>query len=210
MLRGARIETEWIAVPSAAAVRDRDRDRLISALLEPVEPVEEDSEVIARLLAERSPEEIAAALVRAHRARLPEPEEMLDQGPRAPARAERPRPGFEDTIWYRMDVGRRHRADPRWLLPLLCRRGHITRNEIGAIRIGAEETMFEIARAASGRFAAALKRTAGDDGDGEGSINFAPAPGPPQDEPRRGRGAGPPPHQAHRAKPFRPKTKKRG
>jgi ATP-dependent RNA helicase DeaD len=35
-----------------------------------------------------------------------------------------------------MNIGRRQNADPRWILPLLCRRGHITRNDIGAIRIG--------------------------------------------------------------------------
>ena len=35
-----------------------------------------------------------------------------------------------------MDIGRSQNADPRWILPLLCRRGHITRNEVGAIRIG--------------------------------------------------------------------------
>ena len=47
--------------------------------------------------------------------------------------------GFEDTVWFRMDIGRRQNADPRWILPLLCRRGHITKNEVGAIRIGANE-----------------------------------------------------------------------
>jgi ATP-dependent RNA helicase DeaD len=43
-----------------------------------------------------------------------------------------------------MDIGRRQNADPRWILPLLCRRGHITRNEIGAIRIGPGETHFQV------------------------------------------------------------------
>ena len=37
-------------------------------------------------------------------------------------------------MWFRMDVGRRQNADPRWLLPLICRRGHITKAEIGAMR----------------------------------------------------------------------------
>jgi ATP-dependent RNA helicase DeaD len=34
-----------------------------------------------------------------------------------------------------MDVGRDGNADPKWLLPFLCRRGHVTRAEIGRIRI---------------------------------------------------------------------------
>src|SRR3546814_11274385 len=93
-------------------------------------------------------------LVRAHRARLPEPEELIantPEGHRA-AQKERHRPGFEDVVWFRMNTGRRQNADPRWILPLLCRRGHITRNDIGAIRIGPAETFFQIPRALADRF----------------------------------------------------------
>src|SRR3546814_19917316 len=113
---------------------------------------EADRELAARLLEQKSPEEIAAALVRAHRARMPAPEEMVDAGPGERPHKIGPRPGFEDTVWFRMDLGRRHNADPRWILPLLCRRGHITKNEIGALRIPATETMFEIPRAPARTF----------------------------------------------------------
>src|SRR3546814_3369932 len=58
-----------------------------------------------------------------------------------------PRAGFEDTVWFRMNIGRNNNADPRWLLPLLCRRGHITKHEVGAIRIFDRETRLEIGRA---------------------------------------------------------------
>ena len=69
-----------------------------------------------------------------------------------------------------MNIGRRHNADPRWVLPLLCRRGHVTRGEIGAIRIGQSETYFQIPRAMASRFLAAVKRTANVDGDDESGI----------------------------------------
>src|SRR3546814_4287367 len=94
------------------------------------------SDVCSSDLAERPAADIAAALVRAHRAQMPQPEELIGNSPdaRRAAQAERHRPGFEDTVWFRMDIGRRQNADPRWLLPLLCRRGHITKNEVGAIR----------------------------------------------------------------------------
>jgi ATP-dependent RNA helicase DeaD len=62
-------------------------------------------------------------------------------------------------VWFRMDIGRRQNADPRWILPLLCRRGHITRNEIGAIRIGPAETYFQIPRAIAGKFAASARQS---------------------------------------------------
>src|SRR3546814_13883669 len=83
------------------------------------------------------------------------------------AQKERHRPGFEDVVWFRMDIGRRQNADPRWILPLLCRRGHITRNEIGAIRIGSAETFIQIPRALADRFAVAVERTAQTETDGE-------------------------------------------
>ena len=103
---------------------------------------EEDRAIVERLLAERTPEELAAALVRAHRAAMPQPEELIEATPEArrAAQQERHRPGFGDVVWFRMDVGRRQNADPRWILPLICRRGHITKNEVGAIRIAQNET----------------------------------------------------------------------
>ena len=57
-----------------------------------------------------------------------------------------------------MNVGRTRNADPRWLIPLICRRGHITKREIGSIRISDRETRFEIARHAAERFAAMAAR----------------------------------------------------
>ncbi|UAK25116.1 DEAD/DEAH box helicase [Sphingomonas nostoxanthinifaciens] len=186
MLRDARIQAEWRGVPTPAEVQDADRERLIVTLSQPQELDDEDRALGARLLAERSPEEVAAMLVRAHRARLPAAEELLEGGPSSVRqRDEGPRAGFEDTVWFRMNVGRRHNADPRWLLPLLCRRGHITKQDIGAIRIANDETAFEIPRAVAGKFAAALKRTAASDQESE--LMIVPMAGPPE------RGGGPPP-----------------
>ena len=79
MLRGARIAAEWIEAPTVDMIRVQDRRRLLDALLAPVEHDEQDIELGRQLLAERSSEEIAAALVRAHRASLPAPEELLGQ-----------------------------------------------------------------------------------------------------------------------------------
>jgi ATP-dependent RNA helicase DeaD len=212
VLRGARINAEWIKPPTPEDIRKNDHDRLLTALLEPVEIEEADRELAQRLLAERTPEEIAAALVRVHRARMPVPEEMVDgaQGPGPDRQQTVHRAGFEDTVWFHMDIGRRQNADPRWLLPLLCRRGHITKNEIGAIRIAADETAFEIPRAVAAKFAAALKRTAGGDSE-EGSVRIEPMQGSPRDAAKQNRRAGPPPAR-HKAKPTyraRPNARQR-
>ena len=179
MLRDARIVAEWMPAPGREAIEARDRERLIATLLAPVETDDEDRAIAEKLLAERSAIDIAAALVRAHRGAMPAAEELDDASGPAP-REERtggPRAGFEDTVWFRMDVGRRHNADPRWLLPLLCRRGHITKGEIGAIRIAPNETMLEVPRASAAKFAAAVRRSAGADGSDESGVRIEPAPG---------------------------------
>jgi ATP-dependent RNA helicase DeaD len=206
MLRGARIAAEWIEVPGPEEILQRDHERLLEALLAPAEFEDVDRELGRKLLAERSAEDIAAALVRVHRARLPSPEELLDRSAEpAPARQDGPRPGFEDTMWFRMNIGRNQNADPRWILPLLCRRGHITRGEIGAIRITAQETMFEVPRGVAGRFAAAVKRTAGGEDD-EGGIMIEAVAGAPRAAARQNRREGPRPDapKRHQPKPFRP------
>ncbi|MCZ8370526.1 MAG: DEAD/DEAH box helicase [Porphyrobacter sp.] len=169
MLGRAQINAEWQDVPDREMIAERDRERLLGKLLAPTDFDDADRELAHRLLAERSAEDIAAMLVHAHRARMPEPEDLIANSPqaRAEAQKERHRPGFEDTVWFRMDIGRSNGADPRWLLPLICRRGHITRNEIGAIRIGQAETYFQIPRTIADKYAAAAARTAEPQGDEE-------------------------------------------
>ena len=217
MLRGARIEAEWVEAPTPDDIRLKDRERLIEAMLQPVEVDDEDRELAQRLLAERSPEDIAAALVRSFRAAMPAPEELISGGHDAQraAQAERHRPGFDDVVWFRMDVGRHQNADARWILPLLCRRGHVTRSEIGAIRIGPGETHFQVPSAVARKFADAVKRTAGIDGDDESGITIEQSEGPREvakerrktltPQPHRGQGERVSPNRAapkHGARPF--------
>ncbi|WP_132910039.1 DEAD/DEAH box helicase [Sphingomonas sp. BK235] len=175
MLRGARIATEWGEVPSAEEIRAKDRERLLERLLAPVEVDDDDRALAAELLAQRSPEDIAAALVAAQRAALPAPEELTGQAPSDGPKAHRD--GFDDVVWFRMNIGRRQNADPRWVLPLLCRRGHVTKSEIGAIRIGPMETQFQVPRALAGRFAAAVRASANSDGEDENGVRIEPMDG---------------------------------
>ena len=168
MLRHAGIETLWIDVPDRKAVLAQDRTRLLETLLQPIDAAsveDADRELADTLLNERSPRDIALLLAQAYRAKLPEPEEFSAQTVDAhrAAQKEKHRAGFEDTVWFRLDVGRRRNADPRWILPILCRRGGITRNEIGAIRIGPNETYFQVPRTVADSFASTAAKTAGQD-----------------------------------------------
>jgi ATP-dependent RNA helicase DeaD len=218
MLRGARIPAEWIAPPTAEDIRKADSERLIGGLLAPIEFSDQDRELAQRVMAERTPEDIAAALVHAHRALLPAPEDLLGSSAPREQREERaPRPGFEESTWFKLNVGRNQNADPRWILPLLCRRGHVGRGEIGAIRITATETMFEVPGGLASRFLDAVKRTAADEDDG---VEIVAIDGKPRDAARpsgggsRPAGDGPrPPHRGRKfgeARPTRPEDGRSG
>jgi ATP-dependent RNA helicase DeaD len=199
LLRSANITAIWQSAPTAEEIRAQDQLRLIEAVA--ATPDEEDLTVARALMAQRTPEEIAAAYVRLARTRMPSPEDLADvepaytpyapsrdRGPRpegryegrsdgrADAPAEPPRPGFEDAVWFRIDLGRNKNAEARWLLPLLCRRGHLTKRDIGAIRVFERETRFQIIAEAVERFEAAAAKGDGDGGRIHRLEDGAPTP----------------------------------
>jgi ATP-dependent RNA helicase DeaD len=57
-----------------------------------------------------------------------------------------------------VNLGADQKAEPGWLLPLICRRGGVTRNEVGAIRVGPTSSEFQIAGDAARDFALAASR----------------------------------------------------
>ena len=61
-------------------------------------------------------------------------------------------------VWFTINVGRSKNADPKWLIPLLCRRGEITKKAIGKIQVLAKETRVEIASDAAPQFALAIQK----------------------------------------------------
>ena len=191
-------EAIWGTAPQADEIRKLDHERMKGVLFTE-ETTSDDLELARALLAERSAEDIAAALARLYRARLPSPEDIIDPGEdrgrresrhredRAPRddRSERPRakPGkgsskhvmAEPTVWFRAAIGRRKNAEARWLLPMICRRGGIDKRDIGAIKISDTTTEFEISERVAESFAAKVKRP-----DKEDSIRIEPMTGAPQ------------------------------
>ncbi|MDO9248635.1 MAG: DbpA RNA binding domain-containing protein, partial [Phenylobacterium sp.] len=204
LLASANIEAVWQGPPTPEMIRERDQTRLLE---DPIltEPLAEEDMALAKLvLATRTPEEVAAALIRLHRARLPAAEDLHidprdNQGPSSGPmpRADRWSPEREGPVgrperldpsevtWFRINVGRAKNADPKWLIPMICRLGHVTKPEIGSIKIFDQDTKFEIARHAEAKFAAAVKATMNDEIKIEPTV--APASGqktaPPRDAP---------------------------
>jgi ATP-dependent RNA helicase DeaD len=181
LLGSANLAVEWAAPPGAEEIRRRDQEKLLAdpALTEP--PLDEDVGLARELLARQTPEAIAAALIRLFRARLPAPEEISPLPAEAQA-AQRPAPMVRtngEMTWFRAGVGRKNNADPKWLIPLICRLGGITKQEIGAIRIFDRETKFEILAEAAESFAASAANAPGNDV--VLSPCAPPAPGPARD-----------------------------
>jgi ATP-dependent RNA helicase DeaD len=183
LIAEAKVEAIWAGPPTQDEIRTLDQERLLSDPLLSGEAEADDAAMIEALLAGRSAPEIAAALVRVYRSRLPSTEEVGDpnfgrderrapredyaprsgqdrggnerfgERPSSP-RSEGPRQGGPrgETVWFRLSIGRKDGADPRQLLPMLCRRGKITRDEVGAIRIFDRETKVEIDADVAERF----------------------------------------------------------
>nr|MBA3542210.1 DbpA RNA binding domain-containing protein [Deltaproteobacteria bacterium] len=82
----------------------------------------------------------------------------VESQPAEPRRAPAPKVADDGAVWFTINVGRSKNADPKWLVPLLCRRGGVTKRDIGKIQILARETRVEIAGNASERFAEAIRQ----------------------------------------------------
>ena len=158
MLRTAGVSVQWLPAPTPEEIRSKDQERLVEALRPDGQVAEDDLAVARVLLSGDAPEVVVAALLRALRAHLPAPEDLVETSPEPPRPVDddRPRPGFEDTVWYSINIGRNRNAEARWLLPMICRRGHITKFEIGAIRVFDTVTRFEIVRKVAERFDSAV------------------------------------------------------
>lgn len=235
LLNAAGVGATWGSPPSAEAIRAADRDTLLNDPMLVEVAGEEDEALAAALLQASGPEKVALALIRLHRSRLPEPEDLYDPGPanvrgpkparggdryeregrpqrgyeqqdRDDGRIDRPPPrerrdysenmggndgGGSDAPWFVLSVGRNSNADPKWLIPLICRLGHVTKNDIGSIKIFDRETRFEIDPRMAGRFYAAVQAHPDDamriePASNPGDARAAPRGRPKSDGPRSG------------------------
>jgi ATP-dependent RNA helicase DeaD len=206
MLKQAGINAAWGAAPQADDIRKLDQQRMLQDTLFTEGAADDDLALARALLAERSAEDIAVALARLHRARLPSPEDLLDPGhgrsrdDHSPGKDGRPSRGddvgartgtgagsrtsrirdnmAEGSVWFTAGIGRKKNADVRWLLPMICRRGGISKPDIGAINILDTTTEFEVSKGVAESFAT---RIAGPDK--EDNIRIEKLDGEPQQRP---------------------------
>ena len=150
LLRSANVEATWARPPSVVEIMQRDDERILD---DPdlSEPISDDEKAFAQQLLQRhGPEQVAAALVRRFRAGRSAPEELLDTAPQEDKGKRRD--DFKDGVWFSLSTGHQQKAEPRWLLPMLCRFGQITKRDIGAIKINQTDTYVELAPDCVDRF----------------------------------------------------------
>src|SRR5690606_26686960 len=120
----------------------RDNERMLAdpAFTQPVQ--DEERAFVDTLMDMHSPEQVAVAFLRLSRAGRSAPEELsppvtfrpsTERGERTASYDDKTsrREDFGDSVWFSLSVGRRQNAEPRWLIPMLCRTGGITKREIG-------------------------------------------------------------------------------
>ncbi|MEJ8473337.1 DEAD/DEAH box helicase [Roseibium algae] len=194
-LQFAGIKVTWKPAPTAPDIRAKDKERLLADPSLSAELETDDLEIARELLEAHGAEKIAAAFVKLHQARLPAAEDvsaatednLRGRGPgERGGRVAEINGKFESGGWFRLSLGHKHRADPRWLLPMICRAGNVTKREVGAIKIFQNETRFEIDGSHVESYAEAIKR----DGSGEENVTIhvmdtKAAKTPPVEDPSR-------------------------
>ncbi|CDZ48842.1 DEAD/DEAH box helicase [Neorhizobium galegae] len=160
LLGGAGISATWARPPSAEEVMRRDDERLLADPIFSENPREEEQDLVAKLVESHGAEKLAAAFVSLYRTKYSAPEDLIEISVQQDTRKPRERAGgegdfpmiprpsrdeFGPAVWFSLSVGRKQNAEPRWLIPMLCRNGNVTKREIGAIKMQQDETFVEIA-----------------------------------------------------------------
>ncbi|KIC35067.1 DEAD/DEAH box helicase [Leisingera sp. ANG-M7] len=156
LLKWAKLTAEHCEAPSADDVLARDEERMLA---DPVwqEPVAENEQAgVQTLLDAFTPEQIAATYLRLFRSRHSAPEDLRPADTPEPRKERKERKAFGPSVWFSLSGGREAGADPRKVLPMLCKAGNIDRDAIGAIRVQDNETFAEISEGAVAGFLKAL------------------------------------------------------
>jgi ATP-dependent RNA helicase DeaD len=152
ILKFAKLNAEWGPAPSADAVNGRDEERMVASEDWTVEIADSEQTAVAQLVEKFSPEQLAAAYLRQYKTRHSAPEELQEvtdqkRTPKAP---------FGPSVWFSVSEGRNQNASPRFLLPMICKAGDITKDDIGAIRIADDQSYIEIREQAVDGFVSAI------------------------------------------------------
>ncbi len=173
MLRAAGVQAQLAPIPTPeeifAAADERLGESFLGELANSESAIDARSRALAdRLLAEHSPAELVACLLKREASRSHgTPRRVRDDakpmrgerrphkaGPRSPSR-QRPQGDF---ITYQISWGAHGGADTRRLLAMICRRGDVSSEVVGAIRVAPKSSTVDIASSEAQRFERAVAR----------------------------------------------------
>ncbi|SFJ67770.1 DEAD/DEAH box helicase [Jannaschia pohangensis] len=174
LLGWAKLSATWAPAPGADEVRAKDRERVLDDPAWHEEITEDESDVVNELAARFTPQQLAAAYLRLMATRQTAPEDLSEVVAGKPER----RQEFGPSRWFAMVGGRKAHHDPRRLLPMLCKAGGLTRDDIGAIRIREDETFFQISEATAEAFTKSLGPAMEIEGEAVRPSDAPPAQGP--------------------------------
>ncbi len=140
LLKFAKLTADWGSAPSADEVQAQDMQRMFSSDDWTVDVTEGETALVDDLVSRFSPQQLAAAYLRQYGRKHSAPEELSDTQDAAP----KPNVPFGPSVWFSLSEGQNENASPRYLLPMLCKAGKITKDDIGAIRIADTESYIEI------------------------------------------------------------------
>ncbi|MCR9085671.1 MAG: DEAD/DEAH box helicase [Rhodobacteraceae bacterium] len=147
LLGWAKLKAEWAKAPSADEVTAKDDERMLESSDWAAEVETSNRTAVDQLASRFSAEQLAAAYVRLYRERRSAPEELSEI-----SAAPEPRAPFGPSVWFSLDGGRAAGDDPRRLLPMLCKIGNLSREDVGAIRIQPDVSLVEIRQGSVQRF----------------------------------------------------------
>jgi len=173
ILQSAKVRANWGNAPSAEAVIARDQDRLLEDSTWQEEIGENQRAIVDRLVDLFTAEQLAAAFLRLYQGKHSAPEELSDVN-----EAPEPRAAFGPSVWFSISGGRSQNAEPRRLLPMLCKVGGLTKRDIGAIRIKQDESLVEIKKASASAFLASIGKKMRVEGAVVKQLDKAPDFGP--------------------------------
>lgn len=155
ILKFAKLTAEWTAAPSAAEVDAQDQARMLEADDWQAEITEGERGSVDQLLERFTPEQIAAAYLRQYKLRHSAPEDLSPVGTGKPDKP-KPRAAFGPSVWFSLSEGRNQAASPRHLLPMICKAGGLSKDDIGAIRVADDLSYVEIREASVPDFLEAI------------------------------------------------------
>jgi len=180
----ANITASERGAPTIAEIDRHNHEQMLARARAIAPPDENEAALVAELMALLTPEQLAAAWLRRELQSRPAAEEVTEERipplnekparkrfegdtPRAPREKRAPMQGGR---WFVLPLGRKQRADPKWLLPMICKAGHVVKQDIGSIKIGEFETRFEIAPDKADAFAERVAQAGGE-------VSISPASG---------------------------------